>query len=398
MPFKKLRKKLKILFSFRVRPATHAKFHEPTASQIAPQRGNDNLLQVAETEGALKTSQVPLSLENLPAELRRHILSMVDVDSLKTLVQASPIYFHQYRLDRKLLLCQSLESTLGSVTADAYAVHKFSSIKVATRRNPEGVQNPFTSYHMIRSQVWSAPLYKVLSMEEVTSMVKFHCSIVQPLMRCFVTRASSDLTKKTKGSQIEETSSRTEETRLMREIEEILSRTEDTRLMCAFYRFQLCCNIYGLESRDSVSLNRRIATPGRILKYFLCTFDPWLVKHVSCLSYFTEEKFQQIVHKITRDLGERSPGFDGNIRSDDRLLKTPICHGLELLHFVYSKIKDTEDNDQLITVTKYSMIWRFSGFLEDTHSVFDVCLRWHTLRLALGIAPGTPLNHYALPR
>jgi hypothetical protein len=300
MPFRKLKKNLKRLFSLKVR-------------RVNPPNGNDNLPQVAETERASKASQVP-SLEILPAELRRHILLMVKIDSLKALVQASPVYFHQYRLDRKRILCQSLEATLGNALADAYVVQMFSSSKLAPPHNPEAAADFLHSYATILGQLLLSPLYKLLSMEDVTSMVKFHCSIVQPSMRCYVTRTSSSLTE-TKGLQIEETSSRAEdeeslpeEMPSMREIEETLSRTNDTALMRAFYRFQSCCNVYGLEYLDSASLNSRIATPRRILKYFLVLLC--IPIEMSCLSYFTGKSLRQIDHKITQNLRKRSARFD----------------------------------------------------------------------------------------
>ncbi|OQE96559.1 hypothetical protein PENNAL_c0001G01872 [Penicillium nalgiovense] len=191
MPFRKLKKDLKRLFS-------------PKMRRVIPPNGNDNLPQVAVTERASKASQVP-SMETLPAELRHHIPLRVEFDSLKALVQASLIYFHQYRLDRKRILCQSLEATLGNAVADAYVVQMFSSSKLAPPRNF------LDSYHTILAQTELNSLCKLLSMEETMSMVRFHCSIVQPLMRCFVTKASSNLTE-AKGFQIGETSSRTEYT------------------------------------------------------------------------------------------------------------------------------------------------------------------------------------------
>ncbi|KAJ5823200.1 hypothetical protein N7447_005540 [Penicillium robsamsonii] len=48
-------------------------------------------------------------------------------------------------------------------------------------------------------------------MEDAVSITKVNCSIVQPRMGRFVTQALDDLTKKPKGSQIEETLRRAEE-------------------------------------------------------------------------------------------------------------------------------------------------------------------------------------------
>ncbi|KAF3030208.1 hypothetical protein E8E15_011478 [Penicillium rubens] len=149
MPFRKLRKSLKRLFSFKAR-------------RVVPPNGNDNLPQVTETERASKVSQVP-SLETLPAELRRHILLIVEIDSLKALVQASPIYFHQYQLDRKTILCGSLEATLGNALADAYAVQMSSSSKLAPPNNPEEAEDILQYYHTILAQTSLNPLHKLLN-------------------------------------------------------------------------------------------------------------------------------------------------------------------------------------------------------------------------------------------
>jgi hypothetical protein len=383
MPFRKLRKSLKRLFSFKAR-------------RVVPPNGNDNLPQVTETERASKVSQVP-SLETLPAELRRHILLIVEIDSLKALVQASPIYFHQYQLDRKTILCGSLEATLGNALADAYAVQMSSSSKLAPPNNPEEAEDILQYYHTILAQTSLNPLHKLLSMEEARSMVKFHCSIVQPLMQCFVKRTSSNLTK-TKGVEIGETFSKTGCISLIPRIEECLSRTNDTQLMWAFYRFQYCCNVYCLESYDSVSLNSRIATPARILNYFLYQLRPC---SASCLLYFYDECRQIFAH----DLCKRSPGIDHQPRrrddnthsewvsfdsenwrhcglknttfsseskdNSDGLLTTPILRGLELLHLVNSRIKNDED----LIMVKFCMIQRFCGIPGRNNLDFDDFLR-----------------------
>lgn len=245
---------------------------------MVPQNGKANLPQVAETELGSKAPPVPSPLESLPSEIRRQILSILEIDNLRSLVQASPIYYHQYQLDRRLLLCQSLEVTLGSVIVEAYAVHKSSSMEVSNQRTAQGIDNFLTFYHPIQSEAWSSPLHKVLSIEEVTSMARFYCSIVQPLVGWYVTETLSDLTEKTKGSQVQET----------------LSRTGKTRLMRAFYRFQLYCNVYELETGEFISFNRWISISDSIMNDLLCIFNPWETEEISCVSYLTEEKFKQI--------------------------------------------------------------------------------------------------------
>ncbi|KAJ5868362.1 hypothetical protein N7534_002915 [Penicillium rubens] len=254
MPFRKLRKSLKRLFSFKAR-------------RVVPPNGNDNLPQVTETERASKVSQVP-SLETLPAELRRHILLIVEIDSLKALVQASPIYFHQYQLDRKTILCGSLEATLGNALADAYAVQMSSSSKLAPPNNPEEAEDILQYYHTILAQTSLNPLHKLLSMEEARSMVKFHCSIVQPLMQCFVKRTSSNLTK-TKGVEIGETFNNSDgllTTPILRGLELLhlvnsRIKNDEDLIMVKFCMIQRFCGIPGRNNLDFDDFLRRKLVP-----------------------------------------------------------------------------------------------------------------------------------------
>ncbi|KAI3221535.1 hypothetical protein DTO027I6_435 [Penicillium roqueforti] len=307
-----------------------------------------------------KTPQISPALETLPFEIRRHILSMVEIDSLKTLVQASPVYFYHYQLERKLLLCQSLESTLGSVTADAYAVHKSTSMECSKGRDSKGIDDFLTSYHTMRSQAWSSPLHNILILEEVETMVKFHCSIVQPLMRCFVREALTNLTEKTNESQIEET----------------LSTTEETRLIRGFYRFQLCCNIYGLESAESIPYVSWISVSQHILGDFLYIFDPWEAEELSCVSYFCEEKCEQIFDQTKQGLDEENSGIDQPDISDITSPSTAELtrnRGLELLHLVYP----IKDQDHLVFTRQLPPPMRPGGILSDPHIVFEQHLQWH---------------------
>lgn len=63
-------------------------------------------------------------LDRLPAEVRRHLLSVLDLHRLKALVRASPIFHQLYLLDRRYLLSAALEVTLGGVSLNAYIVQK----------------------------------------------------------------------------------------------------------------------------------------------------------------------------------------------------------------------------------------------------------------------------------
>ena len=65
-------------------------------------------------------------LESVPAEIRHHLLSILDFKGLKALIFASPIYLQQYLLDRERLLSECCERTLGNtnIIMDACAVYR----------------------------------------------------------------------------------------------------------------------------------------------------------------------------------------------------------------------------------------------------------------------------------
>lgn len=255
------------------------------------------------------------SLESLPAELRRHIISMVELGSLQSLIHASPGYCRQYLAERRLLLSRSLESTLGSVTVEAYAVHLSNSADFARERNAECIEEFLKFYHTLKCKDLSSPLRKVLSMEDIISMVKFHCQIVQPLVRRFATQASNKLREHTESFHIHDG----------------LSRTEEIRMVRAFYRYQLCCNIYGCGhgksfasdkssysncvdklfcSYQSCCFRADYSSSGRVLKDFFCLFDPWEVEEIVCVSKFSQAKYEGIFDEIKWDVDEENPKFD----------------------------------------------------------------------------------------
>lgn len=80
--------------------------------------------------------------------------------------------------------------------------------------------------------------------------------------------------------------------------------------MRGFYRFQLCCNIYGLEAAESIPYVSWISISQRILGDFLCIFDPWEAEEISCVSNFCEEKCEQIFDQTKQGLDEENSGID----------------------------------------------------------------------------------------
>ena len=99
--------------------------------------------------------------------------------------------------------------------------------------------------------------------------------------------------------------------------------------MRAFYRYQLCCNIYGCGHGKSFPFNKglclekicspsqsdclkaKYSSPDRMLKDFFCIFEPWEVEEIVCVSKFSQGKYEEIFDEIRWDVDEENPKFDG---------------------------------------------------------------------------------------
>ncbi|KAJ9202201.1 hypothetical protein DTO164E3_3130 [Paecilomyces variotii] len=317
------------------------------------------VLEDSQAKPSGSTSHLNAPLENLPPEVRRHLLSMLELDGLRALVSTSPIYYHQYLLDRRHLLCRCLEVTLRSVTVDACAVYQSSSIEFSDARTSESVSQFLKSYQDRRSGSQYSIISAKLTVDDVVRIVAFHSSIIKPLARHYTAWALDNLSKEVGDPQNHES----------------LSITEETRLMRALYRFQLCCNLFGVGRYRSYLQPRLGFDSVDTLRIFICIFEPWEVEEIACIYSFAKEKYNQIFDDICWDINEKNPKFaaqrpptpEGAFDLDDSwvrysLLKGTISCGLELLHTILFKIKD---HAQLVSTMQKRISWPIGNFLGD---------------------------------
>lgn len=238
--------------------------------------------------------QLNALLETLPPEVRRHLLSMLGLEELRTLVFASPVFHQQYLLDRRYLLCKCLETTLRSITVDACAVYQSGLASFSDTYTKEKVTQFLKSYHHRRSSAQYSIFTENLAEDEVIGIVAFHSSIVKPLAQHYTSWALANLANETDLQS-----------------HEPLSKTEETRVVRALYRFQLCCNLFGVDRHKT---SRQLWVNFQsvdILKIFICIFEPWQVEEIACIYRFAEEKYDQIFRDICWDVDEKNPKFDG---------------------------------------------------------------------------------------
>ncbi|POR37701.1 Uncharacterized protein TPAR_02102 [Tolypocladium paradoxum] len=304
--------------------------------------------------------QADAPLESLPAEVRHHLLSFLDLGQLKRLVHASPVYHQQYLSGRRLLLCGLLEGMLGIAAVDAWAACRASVRRAAGRLTRGKVKGHLQRYQERRSSIQTYSIRdENLPEKDLVFMVKFHWFVVAPLARRYTHWALSNLR---------------DESTVEFDDDETLSQTEEGRLIRALYRFQLCCTLFGNSHLGAPQVTGSRFESVEILVFFLCLFEPWEVEEIACIYAFAKEKYGQVFGDIKWDVDQTNPKFDGqrpptpngafdfdNPWAYTTLLRGTISRGLDLLQAVFG----IDDHDQLVSAMQAQITWAVGNFLED---------------------------------
>ena len=247
-------------------------------------------------------------LESLPPEVRRLVLSTLELPELKLLVRASPVFHQQYLHDRRHILCKSLQRTLGSVTVDAYAVHLFT---LQRRNRSRNVAEFLRCYSESKARRW-LELADKLTQDEAISMAAFYFHHVEPTRAGFVrwTLAKiSDMGEhKIQGYPVETTTTNTEFMQFIqrhhaREIP-TLTNTETMRFTRAAYRFQLLSQLADPNDRD-IRLWREENGEA-----FFNILEPWERDELYSFYNFVEGIYEGVFIEVRHNLHPDHPRFD----------------------------------------------------------------------------------------
>lgn len=226
------------------------------------------------------------SIETLPPEIRRDILSTLDLPQLKALVRASPVFHQQYLFDRHYLLCRSLESTLGILAVDAY------TISGVPGNDELGLLKSYSE------ETWRRPMPLVgqLTEDGAIQMASFFLGHVKPITERFGRWALDNLAREVeqhgKGKEKETTPSHTEMMRLTR----------------ATYRFQLLSQLV-----DSNDWSKRQNAESSIQALF-DNIQPWAVEELLSFYEFAEEIYHGVFNRIRWDVHPQNPKFNDQHR------------------------------------------------------------------------------------
>ncbi|KAK2749610.1 hypothetical protein FQN57_005832 [Myotisia sp. PD_48] len=271
-------------------------------------------------------------IENLPPEIRHLIISYLDLESLKSFVQTSQLFYLHYTSDRIYLLRQCLQNTLGIIIVDAFAAYSSGLESFAQTRNKNQTKNFLESYVKWRSHDYTSVLYKDLADDhQIQEIVKIYFLTIKPISRHFTEWALSNLVNE--DEKLQTCSDKPPKA------PKPLSRLEELRVLRALYRFQIYCNTFG---RGPHIIKKQIIMDfhyPEIFRLLFCIFEPWEADEVNCIHAFAEQKFEQVFRSLSsdelREISKRHIPVDSTNDPISWVLEETTSRGLELLSAMF---------------------------------------------------------------
>jgi hypothetical protein len=270
--------------------------------QLDSSLGNDTAAETATIDVPKDVSEqshadLPIvrtaTLESMPAELRCEILAhLSDLEDLRALVLASPVFYQQYLLDRKALLGRVLKTTLGDYLVDAYAVQTSAPLYDSSDYNhplqPEVIRNYLNDYVALRTTASPDSILEECAEEDLLDMAGFYHGLARPLVLQFAALFYHALGPSLAVGD--------------------LSPTEHMRFLRALYRFQLHCNLFG-EGPGPGYRGVADIEPTEKLALFFCSFQPWEVEEMDCIYTLMIHKYDEVFDAIQWDVCRDHPKF-----------------------------------------------------------------------------------------
>lgn len=232
-------------------------------------------------------------LERLPAEVRRHILSAMDLDRLKAIVRTAPAFHQQYLLDRRYLLSSALQVTLGSVSLDAYITQKAMTVQEGKHEYMTGL---LTMWQEQLPHNLSFRLAGAITEAEAVDMVSFYFRTAAPIARHYMDTALTEL-----AYQIGEATHRSAS-------QPKPSNIEWQRCLRATYRFQLLC----CAAKPEPGLGHEI--PASYATRIFYTPEPWESEELVSFYQFARDFYDNIFDDIAVEVHPDNPRFDDQDR------------------------------------------------------------------------------------
>ncbi|XRM40256.1 hypothetical protein ABZX51_003576 [Aspergillus tubingensis] len=202
-------------------------------------------------------------------------------------------------------------------------------------------------------------------------MVTFYLSVLKPFAQHYSVWALGNLAQEPEATHTK--------------IDEDLSESEEHRIIRALYRFQLCCNVFGVgPNKDELDLFGRINyqfSDMEILKLLEDLWEPWELEDINCINVFAETRCREVHDAVTWDLSEKNLRFDDQERppTPDGAVDIPqhshayligtMTQGLERLQTIFFKV---QEHSELVNIMEQTLVIWLENFLQgDVHGAFN---------------------------
>jgi hypothetical protein len=234
---------------------------------------------------------VPSHLERLPPELRLAIFHLLELDDLKSLVHASPVYHNQYISGKASILRKCIHNVSQRLQVDLPAVREVRTLEFANARTGHTLENFIFSLHnRIDSRFDSTSVAK-LTESELVEITEFLFTIV-PFVQLYMEWAWSNFAE-ANGQEEDATRPLTYQPP---------SRTETTRILRGMYNFEILCNIAGPGRYNTLQIkpvtgedHSQIAWGSSLLAaMFVRTIQPWEAEEIHSIMFFTYKQWEKL--------------------------------------------------------------------------------------------------------
>lgn len=264
----------------------------------------------AKSQPMAQSSTVNTSLETLPFEIQRLILSQAPtLGTMRALVQASPQLHSVYAQDRLRILGAFVEQSLDGILFDAHAAYLSGTDEFQQTRNEPMLWEFLHDFQNRRATVAPSDLAAQLALEDLVQLARFHHSVIEPLTERYSIWALAALSSSPQDCP--------------------LSGTERRRIQRALYRYQIYCNLCGSRG-EGRSSPRRLQESLQCLR-ILTLFPAWQIEEILCVHKFGKDTYGGVFDRVAWDLDEeRNPKYRdvdlGSVRENLQLFSGPPAY------------------------------------------------------------------------
>lgn len=233
-------------------------------------------------------------IKNLAPELRLEILlTLPDLESLHSLVQASPVLHAQYVHSRELVLGRFMLPQLDDILPDAMGFIMSTVSELGSIRPNAKIGEFLAWYATWQAEAATCPGVKDLKRSALAELVNFHFSTAVPLSKQFAAWAMRNM-----SSQASSPSPRL----LCPAKGMFLSKTEQTRVFRAIYRYQTYQNLFGANgTRRHGQFDCK-----EIHDLFFAALPPWDIEIMTSLDLYLRDFYPPIFRKVQEIIEQKS--------------------------------------------------------------------------------------------